>query len=73
MTAAVREAGHDIRLPFNPIRRIQERISAWMDARRLACELSGMSDRDLSDIGLNRGDVQTVLAGRWNASGSKRG
>jgi len=72
MAAVIQEAGHHLRFPFDPIHRIREAFSAWAEGRRLAAELSTMSDRELADIGLNRGDVPVVLSGKWDKSGSLR-
>ncbi|WP_415183496.1 DUF1127 domain-containing protein [Phaeovulum sp.] len=35
-------------------------ISAWNDARQTRIELSKLSDRELDDIGLTRGDIDRV-------------
>jgi uncharacterized protein YjiS (DUF1127 family) len=49
-------------------------VAKWLDVRlerrRLAstslAELKRMSERDLRDIGLNRGDIYRVAAGAWD-------
>lgn len=39
-------------------------VIAWNDARRIKADLSRLSDRELADIGLNRGDIDDVAAQR---------
>ena len=43
------------------------KLDAWLEARRLAADarrdLSEMSDRELRDIGLDRGDIAAVVHG----------
>ena len=38
-------------------------LSAWNDARVTRRELSRLSDRELDDIGLCRGDIQRIARG----------
>jgi uncharacterized protein YjiS (DUF1127 family) len=40
------------------------KIAAWNDARVTRNALSGLSDRELDDLGLNRGDIEDIVAGR---------
>jgi uncharacterized protein YjiS (DUF1127 family) len=40
------------------------RIAAWNDARVTRKALSKLSDRELDDLGLNRGDIDDIAAGR---------
>ena len=44
-----------------------QKLDAWLEARRLAADarrdLSEMSDRELRDIGLDRGDIAAVVKG----------
>src|SRR5947208_16312682 len=44
-----------------------QKLDAWLEARRLAADarraLSAMSDRELRDIGLDRGDIAAVVRG----------
>ncbi len=35
-------------------------VSSWMDARATRKALSQLSDRELDDIGLNRGDITRI-------------
>jgi uncharacterized protein YjiS (DUF1127 family) len=37
-------------------------VAAWNDARVTRNALAGLSDRELEDIGLCRGDIDTVAA-----------
>ena len=39
---------------------------AWNKTQEQAAELSGMSERDLADIGLNRGDLKRVFTPEFN-------
>ncbi|WP_037311973.1 DUF1127 domain-containing protein [Ruegeria halocynthiae] len=39
-------------------------VVEWNDARVTRNVLSGLSDRELNDIGLCRGDIDAVTAGR---------
>jgi uncharacterized protein YjiS (DUF1127 family) len=42
---------------------IGHRLAAWAERRRTMDELSALTDRDLADIGLTRGDIFRVVAG----------
>lgn len=44
------------------VRRAIDLLLAWPRRQRLLAELRAMSDRDLADIGLGRGDFARVLA-----------
>ncbi|UWQ31884.1 DUF1127 domain-containing protein [Leisingera sp. M527] len=39
-------------------------FAAWNDARATRNALSGLSDRELADIGMSRGDIETVATGK---------
>lgn len=39
------------------------RISAWNDARVTRKALEALSDRELDDLGLNRGDIDSIANG----------
>ncbi len=41
-------------------------VQAYRDHRRNLRELSQLSDRELSDIGLDRSDIPRVAAGHYN-------
>jgi uncharacterized protein YjiS (DUF1127 family) len=50
--------------------RIAQRVAAfaaWNRARVQAAELNGMSDRELADIGLNRGDIGRAFSAEHQA------
>ena len=51
------------------VRGVFTRLDAWLDARQRAFDddlaLAQLSDRDLHDIGLDRGFVSAVARGRW--------
>jgi len=36
-------------------------VSEWSRSRRMAAELNALSDRELSDIGLTRGDIGALI------------
>jgi uncharacterized protein YjiS (DUF1127 family) len=44
--------------------RAAEALSEWARRRRAAAELNALTDRELADIGLTRGDIANLLAGR---------
>lgn len=64
-TRAAAHAAHEAALMAG-VRRVAGRIAdlllAWPRRQRLLAELRAMSDRDLADIGLSRGDFDRVLA-----------
>lgn len=39
-------------------------IAVWNDARVTRKALSGLSNRELDDLGLNRGDIDAIAQGR---------
>lgn len=39
-------------------------VSEWSQRRRMAAELNALSDRELSDIGLTRGDIGSIISRR---------
>ena len=39
------------------------RIAAWNDARVTRQALEALSDRELDDLGLNRGDIDSIANG----------
>lgn len=41
------------------------RIAAWSDARVTRKALNALSDRELDDLGLVRGDIDTIAAGSY--------
>lgn len=48
--------------PGRYFRNMIEAIRAWNDARVTRKELSRLSDRELDDIGLARGDINRIRA-----------
>jgi uncharacterized protein YjiS (DUF1127 family) len=44
------------------LRRVRERFARWRAARRTRAELAQLSDVELKDIGLARGDIDFVAA-----------
>ena len=55
-----RSAGHDIEFWRRPmiLTHIIARIQSWLRFRRNVEILSQLSDRELADIGLNRGSIE---------------
>ena len=45
------------------IKTIVEKLNAWLRYRDAVRELSQMSDRELEDIGIRRGDIHYVVSG----------
>ena len=45
------------------LKMISEKLSAWRRQRELVRELSRLSDRELQDIGIRRGDIEYVVRG----------
>jgi uncharacterized protein YjiS (DUF1127 family) len=43
------------------IKSISEKLSTWRRYRDAVRELSQLSDRELSDIGLRRGEIETIV------------
>ena len=41
------------------------RVRAWKRRSRISYELNSMSDHDLADIGITRGDIARVVQGRF--------
>lgn len=44
------------------VSRIGHALFGWVERARLRAELASLSDRDLADIGLSRGDIGRVIA-----------
>ena len=40
---------------------ISEKLSAWRRYRDAVRELSQLTDRELNDIGIRRGDIETIV------------
>jgi uncharacterized protein YjiS (DUF1127 family) len=40
---------------------ISEKLSSWRRYREAVRELSQLTDRELSDIGIRRGDIETIV------------
>lgn len=53
-TAPVRKAGF--------VTTLIAAIKSWNDARATRAQLNKLSDRELADIGLCRGDIESVVA-----------
>jgi uncharacterized protein YjiS (DUF1127 family) len=43
------------------LKTISEKLSAWRRYRDAVRELSQLSDRELCDIGIRRGDIETLV------------
>jgi uncharacterized protein YjiS (DUF1127 family) len=54
---------------LSALRALARSVDAWLERRRRVGRdrdtLAGMSDRELLDIGLDRGSVDAVASGRW--------
>ena len=48
---------------MTPFRTIAEKVSAWRRYREAVRELSQLTDRELEDIGVRRGDIPFIAAG----------
>ena len=44
------------------IKTISDKFSAWRRYREAVRELAALSDRELADIGIRRGDIHFVVA-----------
>ncbi|EIE51141.1 hypothetical protein AL036_01515 [Salipiger aestuarii] len=44
---------------------VADAIIDWHEARQTRKSLSALTDRELDDIGLTRGDIEMVARGRW--------
>ena len=47
---------------MNPIASLVASIASWNDARVTRSALAKLSDRELDDIGLSRGDIEFVAS-----------
>jgi uncharacterized protein YjiS (DUF1127 family) len=45
------------------LKTIAEKLNAWRRYREAVRELSQMTDRELEDIGVRRGDIHYVVSG----------
>jgi len=45
---------------MTPLKTISEKLAAWRRYREAVRELSQLSDRELDDIGIGRGDIEYV-------------
>ncbi len=43
------------------LKTITEKLAAWRRYRDAVKELSQLTDRELSDIGIRRGDIETIV------------
>jgi len=48
---------------MSPIKVLTEKLTAWRKYRDAVRELSAMTDRELMDIGVRRGDIHFIAAG----------
>jgi uncharacterized protein YjiS (DUF1127 family) len=44
-----------------PLKTISEKLAAWRRYREAVRELSLLSDRELDDIGIRRGDIEFIV------------
>jgi uncharacterized protein YjiS (DUF1127 family) len=46
---------------MTPLKTISEKLTAWRRYREAVRELSQLSDRELDDIGIRRGDIESIV------------
>ena len=46
---------------MTPLKTISEKLTAWRRYREAVRELSQLSDRELEDIGIRRGDIEYIV------------
>jgi uncharacterized protein YjiS (DUF1127 family) len=46
---------------MTPLKTITQKLNAWRRYREAVKELSQLSDRELSDIGIRRGDIEFIV------------
>ena len=46
---------------MTPLKTISEKLTAWRRYRDAVRELSQLSDRELDDIGIRRGDIEFIV------------
>ena len=46
---------------MTPIKTISEKLAAWRRYREAVRELSQLTDRELDDIGIRRGDIEFIV------------
>ena len=56
---------------MSPLRTVSEKLNAWRRYREAVSELSQLSDHELSDIGICRGDIEDIA--RRPVAGNKHG
>jgi uncharacterized protein YjiS (DUF1127 family) len=59
MQQATKPAGKGVEM-FH-LKTIAEKLNAWRRYREAVRELSQLSDRELSDIGIRRGDIEHIV------------
>jgi len=55
------------------LHRLGDALFGWVRRDRVRAELAALSDRDLSDMGITRGDFDRILTGPEAASTGGRG
>lgn len=46
---------------MSPLKTISEKLNAWRRYREAVRELSQLSDRELNDIGIRRGEIEDIV------------
>jgi uncharacterized protein YjiS (DUF1127 family) len=46
---------------MTPFKTISEKLNAWRRYREAVRELSQLSDRELTDIGIRRGEIEDIV------------
>ena len=57
-----------LEVDVNSLRTINEKFAAWRRYRDAVRELSQLSDRELTDIGVRRGDIPFIAASATRAA-----
>ena len=55
------EIGNEKERLMTSIKTITEKLNAWRRYREAVRELSRLNDRELSDIGIRRGDIEFIV------------
>ncbi|HLJ69977.1 MAG TPA: DUF1127 domain-containing protein [Roseiarcus sp.] len=46
---------------MTPFKTLAEKLNAWLRYREAVKELAQLSDRELNDIGIRRGDIEFIV------------
>jgi uncharacterized protein YjiS (DUF1127 family) len=51
----------ELEYEMSPLKTISEKLNTWRRYREAVRELSQLSDRELNDIGIRRGDIEDIV------------